>query len=343
MAGEKKFSTDKGDDLFFSVHREMKGEAMLKILLAVDGTSKGLEMVSAMGRVLKERKGVKVVLFHCVRQTATLLPEDICMDVVESCKIAYDAQQRLGQAVLKASSDRLSAAGFPKADIEPRLKLDSIDPARDIIEQADIEGIRTIAVGRRGRSQVETLLLGSVSAKVAQYAEGKIVWVVDAPLNEAENVLIALENTPEARTLCEYAAEFFGPCPGLDYSLTHIIPPLPPEFWDDGHILNDTEQKQRAARIEKWKADWTAGVQRCMAQGRDILAGAGDDPQRVQTLILPTREGVARDLLTEIDAHKFRIVVMGRKSSREKKPFALGSRASKILQHSRGVVLCLVG
>ena len=315
---------------------------MQTILMAVDGTKKGLEMVSVLGRLLKERKNIKVVLFHCVPKVATLLPEDLYMDVEESCKLPCDTQEKLGQAILKASSARLTEAGFPEADIELRLKIDSIDPARDIIEQAKIEQIGTIAVGRRGRSQVEALLLGSISAKVAQYAGDKVVWVVDAPVNDSMNVLIAMEGAPESRALSEYAADFFVPCQGLNYSFVHIIPPLPPEFWDDGHILNESEQEQRRARIEKWRAEWTGVVERFMAEGRTLLTERGADPQKVETLVLPTREGIARDLLSEIEAHKFRIVVMGRKSFREKKPFLLGSHASKILQNSKGVILCLV-
>ena len=316
---------------------------MRKILIAADGTQKGLEMLSVLGGLLRERKDIKVVLFHCVPKISTLLPEDLCMDVVDSCKIACDAQERLGQAVLAASSARLTEAGFPETDIELRLKIDSVDPAGDIVEQANIEGIRTIAVGRRGRSQVEALLLGSVSAKVAQYASGKVVWVVDAPVNDSMSVLVAMEGTPDARALSEYTAEFFLDWTGLSYSFVHIVPPLPPEFWDDGHILNESEQKERQARIDKWRANWTGAVERCMSEGRNIFAERGADPKSVQALILPTREGIARDLLTEIEAHKFRIVVMGRKSHRENKPFQLGSHASKILQNSRGVILCLVG
>jgi nucleotide-binding universal stress UspA family protein len=315
---------------------------MRKVLIAADGTKKGLEMVSALGRLLKGKKDIKVVLFHCVQQVAALLPEDLCMDVVDSCRLPCDAQERLGQAVLNAASARLIEAGFSEANLELRLKIDTVDPAKDIVEQANIEGIRTIAVGRRGKGQVEALLLGSVSAKVVQYAGDKVVWVVDTPVNESPSVLIAMEGTPEARALSDYASEFFVGDPALSYSFMHIVPPLPPEFWDDGHILNDVEQEQRRVRIEKWKTEWTASVERCMAQGRDILAEHGADPQKVETLVLPTREGIARDLLTEIDAHKFGIVVMGRKSFREKKPFTLGSHAAKILQNSRGVIVCLV-
>ncbi|MGC8491464.1 MAG: universal stress protein [Syntrophobacteraceae bacterium] len=313
---------------------------MRTILAAVDGTKKGLEMVSVLGRLLKERDDVKLVLLHCVPKVATLLPEDLYMDVEGSNK--YGTQEKLGQAVLKAASEKLTEAGFPESNIELRCKIDSVDPAADILEQAQSERIATIAVGRRGRSQVETLLLGGVSAKVAQYAGETAVWVVDVPAYDSMNVLIAMEGTPESRALSEYAADFFAPGRSMSYSFMHIIPSLPPEFWDDGHILNETEQKQRQALIEKWRVEWTGAVERSMGEGRKLLLERGVDPQKVETLVLPTREGIVRDLLAEIEAHRFQVVVLGKRSFRGKKPFLLGSHASKILNNSRGAIVCLV-
>src|SRR5208337_286882 len=184
--------------------------------------------------------------------------------------------------------------------------------------------------------------LGSISGKVAQYARDKIVWIVDNPVNDSMNVLIAMEGVPEVRELSYYTAELFGPCPGLSYAFMHIMPPIPPKFWDNGHILDSAEQKDRQSRIEKWKVEWTDSVNRYMSEGLDLLLERGGGEQSVERLILETKEGIARDLLNEIDAHKFQIVVMGKRSFRERKPFLMGSHASKILQNSKGVILCLV-
>ncbi len=315
---------------------------MRKILLAVDGSRKGLETVSVLGGLLKNQKDMKVVLFHCVQQMATLLPDDICMDIEETSRLPFKDQERVGQAVLDASSKVLVNAGFPSANIDPRLKIDSLDPALDIIKQADTDQIRTIVVGRRGRSQVEALLLGSISSKVAQYAQDKAVWIVDAPVKESMKVLIAMEGAPEVRELSYYTAELFGPCPGLSYTFMHIIPPVPPTFWDDGHILSPAEQKDRQNRLEKWKSGWTETVSRYMSEARDLLLERGVGDQNVQSTILDSREGIARDLLNEIEAHKFEVVIMGKKSFSERKPFLLGSHAAKILQNSSGVILCMV-
>jgi len=315
---------------------------MRKILLAVDGSQTGLDAVSILGRLLKNQADMKIVLLHCVQQISTLLPEDLCADIEETSRLAFKDQEKVGKAVLRASVSRLTDAGFPEADVELRMKLDSLDPAMDIIAQADIERIRTIVVGRRGRSQLGALLLGSISGKVAQYARDKIVWIVDTPVNESMKVLIAMEGVPEVRELSYYTAELFGTCPGLSYAFMHIMPPVPPKFWDDGHILDSAEQKDRKGRIEKWKTGWVDSVSRYMSEGRDLLLERGVGEQNVERLILETKEGIARDLLNEIDAHRFQIVVMGKKSFRERKPFLMGSHASKILQNTTGVILCLV-
>ncbi len=315
---------------------------MKKILIAVDGTEKGLEAVSILGRLLKDQGDLKILLLHCVQQIATLLPGDLCLDVEQTCRFPVQDQEKVGAAVLNESAARLVAAGFPGERIESKLKVDSLDPALDIIQAADAEGIRTIALGRRGRSQVENLLLGSVSGKVAQYAAEKTVWVVDTPVNESRKALVAMEGTPESRELSQYCAELLAPCPGFSFTFLHLMPPVPPTFWDDGHILANSELKDRQSRIEKWKTEWRGKVEKHMAEGRDMLAEKGVPQDRVAAMVLPTREGVARDLLNEIGEHRFHVVVMGKKSFHERKPFLMGSHAAKVLQNAKATILCLV-
>ncbi|MGO9314100.1 MAG: universal stress protein [Syntrophobacteraceae bacterium] len=234
---------------------------MQTILVAVDGTERGLETVSILGRLLKDREGLNIVLLHCVQQIATLLPGDLCMDIEETSRLPAGDQEKVGQAVLQASLSKLSEAGFPKANVELRLKLDSLDPALDIINQAEIERTRTIVVGRRGRSQVEALLLGSVSAKVAQYGRGKVVWIVDAPVNDSMKVLIAMEGVPESRELSNYAADLFGPCRQLSYTFMHIMPPVPPPVlgrWPYSR-LNRAERQAEPDRQMEGRVDGFGG------------------------------------------------------------------------------------
>jgi len=313
-----------------------------KILLAVDGSEKGFSVVSILGNLLKDRSDFNLVVLHCVQQLAQLAPGELCMEVEETCKLPFSDQERIGNSVLQEANRLLVNAGFPRDRIELKLKLDSTDPALDILAQAANEGIRTIAVGRRGRGQLESLLLGSVSSKVAQYAKDRTVWIVDTPVHESQRVLVAIEGAPDSRALTQYTAEFVSPLPQLSYTFLHLMPPVPPTFWDDGHILGSAEQKDRQGRIEKWRTDWTERVEKYMTEARSALTGRGVPDDNIETFVLQTKEGIARDLLNEIAEHEFQMVVMGKRSFHERKPFLLGSHANKVLQNAQGAILCLV-
>lgn len=313
-----------------------------KILLAVDGSERGLEAVSVLGSILKHDGDVRLLVLHCVQQMASLLPGELCSDVEETCRLPYAQQEKVGHAVIRESLRRLVDAGFPENRIEFKTKLDSMDPGQDIMTEASAAGIRSIALGRRGRSTIETLLIGSVSSKVAQYAKDKAIWIVDTPVHQTARVLVALEGGPDSHRLTQYTSDFIAPIAGLKYTFLHLMPPVPPTFWDDGHILGPAEQKDRQTRIEKWATEWIRKIEGFMSDAKASLVQRGVPAKNIETRIETTKEGVARDLLNDIESARYQIVLMGKKSFHERKPFLLGSHANKVLQAVKGAVLCLV-
>jgi nucleotide-binding universal stress UspA family protein len=73
-----------------------------------------------------------------------------------------------------------------------------------------------------------------------------------------------------------------------------------------------------------------------------VLLEKGVPEQNVTMVIQPTKEGIARDLLNEIEAKHYQLVVVGKRSFQERKPFLMGSHANKILQNLSKAMLCLV-
>jgi nucleotide-binding universal stress UspA family protein len=207
-----------------------------KILLAVDGSERGFEAVSIVGNLVKDHPDLHLILFHCVPHVSGLLPGELCAGLEPSSVLTPPDQVRLGKAIFEESRRRLLAVGFPENKIEFKLKAGSIDPAQDIQLQAESEEAGTIAVGRRGLNQLQTLLLGSVSNKVAQYAQHQPVWIVDTPVYESPRVLVAMEGAYDAPALTRYLAEFVAPIPQLEYTFMHLMSPVPPTLWDDGQI-----------------------------------------------------------------------------------------------------------
>ncbi len=313
-----------------------------QILLAVDGSRRGFEAVSILGNFLRQQPRVGLVLFHCVFQLGPPQPGDPCTNIYESCKLPIGDQEKVGHEVLDEALKRLLNTGFPKERVEVRLKTNSLDPALDIIAEAETRDYETIALGRRGRGTQEAVLLGSVAGKVAQYAVKHSIWIVDTPVFDTRNILIAMEGIPDSVELVRYVAEFMAPIPDLEYTFLHLVPPVPPTFWDDGHILGPDEDKDPRSRLDRWRAEWTGKVEKFMDEGRMQLMNRGVPEQNIRTQILPTQQGVARDLLKAIEEQQFRMVFMGKKSLHERKPFLMGSHANKVLQTARGTILCLV-
>ena len=148
-----------------------------------------------------------------------------------------------------------------------------------------------------------------------------------------------MRKTPECRALTHYAAEWLANIPNLHFTLLHLMPPQPPTFWDDGHILSAEEQKQRELQREGWRTEWRQRVEKYLAEGRDTLIHQGVAPDHIETQISTVTQGVAQDLLNEIQRQAFQVVVIGKKSFHEPKAFNLGSHANKLLYGVKGTIL----
>jgi nucleotide-binding universal stress UspA family protein len=311
-----------------------------KILFAVDGSPKCLEALSAIGRLLQDQVDCHLTLFHCIQQLSTLYT--VKADEVDASKVFSKEAERVGDLVLQESNRVLLKNGFPSDRIELKVELGSEDPAEDVLKQAEADDIGTIALGRRGLSRVNSFLLGSVSDKVARYSNHGAVWIVDTPVHRSRKVLLAVEGVQDCQVLTNYAGEFLGSIPDLKYTLLHLIPPVPPAFWDDGHILSSEERRVRRDHVEKWRLRWTQQVEKYMAEARDFLVQKGIPSENVTTSIVPTKEGIARDLLNEISESHYEIVLVGKRSFQKNTSFLLGNRANKILHNVKGVILCIL-
>ena len=66
------------------------------------------------------------------------------------------------------------------------------------------------------------------------------VAIGNLPL-EPPNILAAVDDSAYADRMVSHLAEHFAPLPETRVTLFHVMPAKPPEFWDDGHILDQAE------------------------------------------------------------------------------------------------------
>jgi nucleotide-binding universal stress UspA family protein len=315
------------------------------ILMAVDGSERCCAATATVGELFKNSPDHGLLLLHCVPQTGGLYPGEITSPIFETggVEASLSGQRRAGREVLDRSARALLDIGFPADRVDLELKLNSVDPARDILEEAEAQKVHAIALGRRGLNKVETILLGSVSSRVAQQSGNRAVWIVDGPVFPTGGVLVAVEGVPECHALTQYASDSFAELPAMRFTFLNFITPRPPSFWDDGHILSDAEKAERRAQVEKWRSERVQEVRDFMDEGREFLLHKGVPADSIHTRIEEASEGVARDLLNDIAQKQYQIVMIGKKSFKKKAPFLIGSHANKLLHNVRQTILCLVG
>ncbi|MBZ4659127.1 MAG: UspA domain protein [Desulfacinum sp.] len=313
------------------------------VLVAVDASKQSLNAAALAARLMSRQRDQRVVLVHCLSQELlSAMQKAVSSGVIEWQEIEK-RQVRMAEELLEKAQKFFEDLGVDRDRVELSVQTDGESPARTLVRMAENLGCHSLFLGRRGLSPMRRLLLGSTSDKVAQYAVGRTVWVVDAPLEEPREVLVAVDYREESEAIIDYTARFLAPVPGLRYTFLHLIPQIPPALWDDGRILSSHEREERLVKVERWIEECRRAVDGYFEKARALLKEKGVPDDHVKTLARPIREGIARDIVRWIREKQVDVAVLGKKSLGKGKPFLLGSHANKILHHAGGAALCLVG
>lgn len=159
----------------------------------------------------------------------------------------------------------------------------------------------------------------------------------------ANKVLIALDSSKGAWGAVEYVAKTFGKTPGVGVTLLHILPGLPPGFWDHGHIVaSDKEKKSLQRLVANWEADQKKQWQSLVKKAHSRLNQAGIPKDAVADKFTPKYYDVAEDILNEAETGGFDTIVMGRRGQGMAKALYLGSVTNKVVQKAKGCAVTIV-
>jgi nucleotide-binding universal stress UspA family protein len=156
-----------------------------KVLVALDSSEGAWRAVEYVADALGQTPGVQVTLLHILTGLPPAFWDDghILQDkeketrkrLVESWQ---KDQEKQWQNLVHKAHERLTAAGVPAQAVHNKFKPKYYDVAEDIINEAQTGGFGTIVMGRRGLGMAKSLLLGSVTRKVADGAKGCAVTIV---------------------------------------------------------------------------------------------------------------------------------------------------------------------
>ena len=147
-----------------------------KMLLAVDASENSRKAVDYVGTFASGTE-VELTLYYVVRSFGLGFLEDFSMREEDIEDFVEEAESNV-QRMFRSYRKRLEKAGVEPARISTKHTLQSHSRADDIVRQAKKGGYGTIVLGRRGLSKVREFLIGRVTNKVLDRAEGFAVWIV---------------------------------------------------------------------------------------------------------------------------------------------------------------------
>jgi nucleotide-binding universal stress UspA family protein len=156
-----------------------------KILIALDHSEGAWRAVEYVARTFGQTPGVKVTLLHILPGIPPALWDTGHIPTKEEKKAREslvatweETKENKWKGLLQKAQGRLEAGISAEAitrDFEP----DYGGVAEEILEEARAGGYSTVVMGRRGLGTLKSILLGSVTNKVLQHAQGFAVIIAE--------------------------------------------------------------------------------------------------------------------------------------------------------------------
>jgi len=312
-----------------------------RILFGVHDFDSAKEALATTGDLLRDRENIQLTLFHGVLDQDLSSLSRLLRMTPEAVEEYHKICNLEEQQVLVQAKQSLADSGFDTNKVQTVCEGKCRDPAAAILTLANSENLDPIILARRREPLLERLLLGPVTYRLVQMAEWRTVWLIDPPVS-SHNVLITLVGAPISRRVMEYTVRNFAHLKESKFTFLHVIPPMPPSYWDDTRIFEGLERKERDAKKTQWMQEYADRVKEFAEEGKRQLIDAGVPPEQVSFKVLSTKKGMAGDILVELEQGNYGILVLGRKGSKEISPFRLGSIANKLLHNAQRCVVCLV-
>ena len=137
-----------------------------KILVAFDGSSesyKAFDFAFGIAKMCRD-KAPEIIVLSVIQP-----PEPI--DIVEMDAIIDSATQHY-EELFKGLKD-----GAKKSDVEIKTEVAVGHPAEQIVRYASENRCDIVVMGKKGKSKIESWLLGSVSKRVSSYAPCTVIIV----------------------------------------------------------------------------------------------------------------------------------------------------------------------
>ena len=155
------------------------------------------------------------------------------------------------------------------------------------------------------------------------------------------DILIAFDGSEYALKAVAYVATRFA-LRGSTITLLYVLPNIPPQFWDDGHILAEAEREERQRVIDLWFSNQKTVLMPLFEKARFILEERGVGPEQIEAKMVSDVTNVADAILEVAMTGGYGTVVVGRHGSPHKTRVFAGGIVAALLNKTHDLAICVV-
>jgi nucleotide-binding universal stress UspA family protein len=197
--------------------------------------------------------------------------------------------------------------------------VESDDIGGEIIKLSSSGGYDLVVLGSRGLSGLRSLILGSVSKKVAKEAKTSVL-VVKNRVDRLPKILVGYDGSPEAKKALNLAGDIGVRFHGQVDPIGVVAIPVS----HDGMVIPDS--------VSKWEKEMRDEIRK----GIEILKQHGVAKSEGKIVDSPD---VARGIVEEAERESYDLIAVGNRGYGRLKAFFLGSVASGVADNSKTNVL----
>ncbi len=229
------------------------------------------------------------------------------------------------EALLKREARVLHEAGV---DVRPRLLLGP--PGRAICEAAEDEDVSLVVIGRRGQSDIQDLLFGSVSSYVVHHSERPVLVVkrigrfpTGPAADQPVRCLVGADGSEATDRCLDALVELADGSDAFHVTLLHAVNPAQPGL---EHLPGEARYEALRSLHEEAEALLSTAAERLRKAGL-----------HVDTRVEEGSAGKTLCRIYEEDEHE--LVVVGRRGYSALREAVIGSVSHFVMHHCPGHVL----
>ncbi len=157
-----------------------------------------------------------------------------------------------------------------------------------------------------------------------------------------KKILIAIDSSKGAMKAVDHVGQQFGGMSDVHITLFHVLTKLPPQFWDDGHLLTGDEKDAREKVVRRWMENQGIAIEPFFKRAIEQLTNRGISRQQIETKTVSESESVPEGILAEAKEGGYQMLAIGRHSYSRAERILIGSVTSKIVNLGAGIPVCVV-